>query len=126
MAASFSAGVSVRRAGVRSARRAGRGLAHPSSKVSTRVALKVFMPGFSARGTPAAVGTPVAPGVVQEVTMALTAEEARGTILAQHDTIRMLLRAAGTVADLAAGGSRRVSDLLPHYLDSVRAALDQH
>jgi iron-sulfur cluster repair protein YtfE (RIC family) len=64
--------------------------------------------------------------VFQEVTMALTAEEARGTILAQHDTIRMLLRAAGTVADLAAGGSRRVADLLPHYLDSVRAALDQH
>jgi hypothetical protein len=58
--------------------------------------------------------------------MAPSADEARGRVLEQHDTIRMLLSAAGTVADLAAGGSRRVADLLPHYLESVRAALEQH
>jgi iron-sulfur cluster repair protein YtfE (RIC family) len=55
-----------------------------------------------------------------------SAEEARAAIFSQHETIRMLLRAAGTVADMAAGGSRRVGDLLPHYLESVRAALEQH
>lgn len=54
------------------------------------------------------------------------ADEARRTIFRQHETIRMLLRAAGTVADLAAGGNRRVADLLPTYLESVRAALEQH
>jgi hypothetical protein len=58
--------------------------------------------------------------------MAPSAEEARETIFAQHQTIRMLLRSAGAVADLAAGGTRRVLDLLPHYLNSVRAALEQH
>ena len=58
--------------------------------------------------------------------MAPTAEEARERIFAQHETIRMLLRAAGTVADMAAGGARRVADLLPHYLESVRATLEQH
>ncbi len=55
-----------------------------------------------------------------------SADEARESIFAQHETIRMLLRAAGAVADMAAGGSRRVADLLPHYLESVRAALEQH
>jgi len=54
------------------------------------------------------------------------AYEARTAIFKQHETIRMLLRAAGTVADMAAGGNRRVADLLPHYLESVRAALEQH
>jgi iron-sulfur cluster repair protein YtfE (RIC family) len=54
------------------------------------------------------------------------ADDARTAIFKQHETIRMLLRAAGTVADLAAGGNRRVADLLPHYLESVRAALEQH
>jgi iron-sulfur cluster repair protein YtfE (RIC family) len=58
--------------------------------------------------------------------MSPSAEEARESILAQHETIRMLLRAAGAVADMAAGGARRVTDLLPHYLRSVRAALEQH
>ena len=58
--------------------------------------------------------------------MAPTAEEARRQILTQHQTITMLLRAAGAVADMAAGGARRVADLLPHYLESVRAALEQH
>jgi iron-sulfur cluster repair protein YtfE (RIC family) len=37
-----------------------------------------------------------------------------------------LLQAAGTVADMATGGNRRVAYLLPHYLENVRAALDQH
>jgi hypothetical protein len=64
--------------------------------------------------------------VVEEGTMTLSANEARERIFAQHETIRMLLRAAGTVADLASGGSRRVADLLPHYLESVRAALEEH
>jgi hypothetical protein len=58
--------------------------------------------------------------------MILTADESRTRILAQHQTIRMLLRAAGTVADLAGGGARRVDDLLPHYVENVRAALEQH
>jgi iron-sulfur cluster repair protein YtfE (RIC family) len=58
--------------------------------------------------------------------MAPTAEEARRKIFAQHETMRMILKAAGTVADLAAGGARRVVDLLPHYLESVRASLEQH
>jgi hypothetical protein len=58
--------------------------------------------------------------------MTLTADEARTRILTQHGTIRMLLRAAGTVADLASGGARRVADLLPHYVESVRDALEQH
>jgi iron-sulfur cluster repair protein YtfE (RIC family) len=55
-----------------------------------------------------------------------SAEQARTQIFAQHETIRMLLRAAGTVADMAAGGSRRVADLLPHYVEMVRAALEAH
>lgn len=54
------------------------------------------------------------------------ADEARAAIFKQHETIRMLLRAAGAVADMAAGGNRRVADLLPTYLESVRAALEQH
>jgi hypothetical protein len=58
--------------------------------------------------------------------MAPTAEEARERIFAQHETIRVLLRAAGAVADTAASGARRVTDLLPHYLESVRAALERH
>jgi hypothetical protein len=56
----------------------------------------------------------------------VAADEARATIFSQHETIRILLRAAGTVADLAAGGDRRVGDLLFHYLDNVRTALEHH
>jgi hypothetical protein len=53
-------------------------------------------------------------------------DEARTLILAQHETIRSLLRAAGAVADLAAGGNHRVADLLPHHLDNVCRALESH
>jgi hypothetical protein len=56
----------------------------------------------------------------------VAADEARTTIFSQHETIRILLRAAGTVADLAAGGDRRVGDLLFHYLENVRTALEYH
>jgi iron-sulfur cluster repair protein YtfE (RIC family) len=55
-----------------------------------------------------------------------SADQARSAILAQHHIIRMLLQAAGAVADLAAGGNRRVADLLPHYLENVRATLEHH
>lgn len=55
-----------------------------------------------------------------------SADEAIARIVDQHATIRLLLEAAGTVADLAAMGSRRVADLLPHYLEKVRAALEEH
>jgi iron-sulfur cluster repair protein YtfE (RIC family) len=55
-----------------------------------------------------------------------SADEARTTISAQHDMIRMLLRAAGTVCDLAAGGNRRTGMLLPHYFHNVQAALEHH
>jgi iron-sulfur cluster repair protein YtfE (RIC family) len=54
------------------------------------------------------------------------ADEARATIFSQHEVIRMLLQAAGTVADLAAAGHRRTGEVLPLYLDNVRAALEQH
>jgi iron-sulfur cluster repair protein YtfE (RIC family) len=58
--------------------------------------------------------------------MAPSAQEARRRIFAQHETLRMILKAAGSVADLASGGARRVADLLPHYLENVRASLEQH
>jgi hypothetical protein len=60
---------------------------------------------------------PLAPG---------SADDARLAILEQHETIRSLLNAARTVAGLAAAGNARVADLLPTYLDRVRAALEQH
>jgi iron-sulfur cluster repair protein YtfE (RIC family) len=60
------------------------------------------------------------------VTPPLPADEARATIIAQHQTIRMLLEAAGAVADLAAGGNRRTGELLPLYLENVRNALEHH
>jgi hypothetical protein len=54
------------------------------------------------------------------------ADEARATIFAQHHVIRMLLKAAGTVCDLAAGGNRRTAGLLPLYFENVRVALEHH
>jgi hypothetical protein len=55
-----------------------------------------------------------------------SADDARTAILEQHETIRSLLNAAGTVARLAGAGNDRVADLLPAYLDRVRVALEEH
>ncbi len=54
------------------------------------------------------------------------ADEARTTILAQHEAIRVVLHSARAVADLAAAGNRRVAELLPHYLGDICTALDKH
>jgi hypothetical protein len=59
-------------------------------------------------------------------TPSLPADEARSTIFAQHETIRMLLKAAAAVANLAAGGNRRTAEVLPLYFANVRAALEFH
>jgi hypothetical protein len=56
----------------------------------------------------------------------LPADDARATIFAQHDVIRLLLKAAATVCDQAAGGNRRTGELLPLYFENVRAALHEH
>lgn len=56
----------------------------------------------------------------------VSADEARALVLAQHEMLRSLLRATGSVAELAITGNRRVADLLPHYLDNVCDALERH
>jgi hypothetical protein len=61
-----------------------------------------------------------------DTTPPLPAAEARETIFAQHHVIRMLLKAARTVCDLAASGNRRTGELLPLYFENVRVALEHH
>jgi iron-sulfur cluster repair protein YtfE (RIC family) len=55
-----------------------------------------------------------------------SADEARATILGQHQEIRILLRTVASVARLAAAGNRRIGETLGHYLQEIRDVLEAH